>query len=217
MSYITPIIKWALPYLIKLAQKYLPELLNDAIQKIKEKKENKMAKIQLIAKDQTGAALAGVSLAYTVGSISPAPAVTAADGTISIEGFTSGDSYTFTPTLAGYTGSPVVVVANDAQTEVGNIIMTADTVVTVESTVKAAVTTAVTAEATAVSATILAKAILWADDKITALQAEENGSSKSTYVKNFRDPFEVVVLKTLVVAASTGDTSAIAKLIAKIK
>jgi hypothetical protein len=39
MQYITPIIKWLLPYFLKIADKYLPKLLEDIINKIKNNKK----------------------------------------------------------------------------------------------------------------------------------------------------------------------------------
>jgi len=217
VQYLTPILKWILPYVLKAADKYMPNLLEYLMNKITEKKENYMSTIQIIAKDSAEKPLVGVSLAYQIGAVTPTPAVTGTDGTVTLSGLTAGDSYTFTPTLTGYTGTAVTVTANDAQTEVVNIVMTADTVETAKSVITTAAVAAVTTTLTTENSALLQKGILWADTEITRLTAEENGDSKSWYVKDVRDPFEVIVLKTLVVLASAGDSSAISKLIAKIK
>jgi hypothetical protein len=67
------------------------------------------------------------------------------------------------------------------------------------------------------SGSIISNLILAANNKIKELEAEESGNSKSFYVKEIRDPFEVIVIKALVVAATAGSAAAIAELAAKVK
>ena len=59
MQYITPILipigKWLLPYLLKVADKYLPELLEDIINKIKNNKKKDDVKME---ENTTGATIA---------------------------------------------------------------------------------------------------------------------------------------------------------------
>lgn len=59
--------------------------------------------------------------------------------------------------------------------------------------------------------------ILQANDKIAELESEENGNSKSEWVKVIRDPAEVIIIKTLIVAATAGSAAAIAALVSKLK
>lgn len=67
------------------------------------------------------------------------------------------------------------------------------------------------------STSVISDLILKANQKIADLEAEEAGTSKSWYVKDIRDPFEVIAIKALVVAATTGSAVALANLAKKLK
>jgi len=102
MQYIAKIIMFMLPYLIKAADKYIPEALDGLIKKIIEKKEvMKMATVLITIKNQAGATLAGANVSYTVNGLS-ASKKTDENGQASISGLPA-DTYKFTGSVAGYT------------------------------------------------------------------------------------------------------------------
>jgi hypothetical protein len=79
----------------------------------------------------------------------------------------------------------------------------------VESTVSQAVVSQLD---TTNSGSYLSQLIQKANNKITELEAEEAGNSKSLYVKDVRDPSEVIILRALITLASNGASNAIAEI-----
>lgn len=154
MSYLEPLIKWLLgiivPKLMSLAEKYIPILLDNLIEKIIHKKDDaKMATIKIITTNDSGTALAGVSVVVKVEG-SDITYTSDSSGIIEKSGFTSGTTYTFTGTLTGYTSASVDVIASDDGVTSGTIKMVSS-VSTAESTVASAITTASTSTTTTAS------------------------------------------------------------------
>ena len=101
MQYIAKIIMFLLPYLIKAADKYIPEAIDGLIKKIIKKKEAmKMATVLVTIKNQAGASLAGANVSYTVNGLSASKKTDDA-GQASISGLPA-DTYKMTGSIAGY-------------------------------------------------------------------------------------------------------------------
>ena len=100
------------------------------------------------------------------------------------------------------------------ETNVNQETATQQAVNTAEQTiVDAAKTAVITAATTEISTTnpvsLATRVIAAAYKKVAELEAEENGGSKSWYVKDVRDPFEVIGIKALVVLAAAGSGEAL--------
>jgi len=172
--------------------------------------------VNITVKNSEGTGLSGAAISYLVNA-STVTGTTDSAGLFTVSDLPAG-TYEFVASLNGYdSGNISLTVADDATAE-GVITLTASTVTTSEaaSTAKTEVTTAVITAATTESNNIISKLILLADQKIAELEAEENGNSKSDYVKYVRDPFEVIVIKSLIVLATAGSAAAIASLTKKL-
>jgi len=111
------IITWILPYLIKKADKYVPILLDNLIQKILNKREEsdtKMATIKILVETDATipVAIAGANVSVLIGSVKM-DYTTQNDGTVEKSGFTNGVEYTFTATKTGYTPNSCKVIASE--------------------------------------------------------------------------------------------------------
>jgi hypothetical protein len=115
-----------------------------------------------------------------------------------------------TSTIADTTATEIV---NDAV----NTIVSAETSNATDAVQAAAVAAINSAVSPTSNVSVISDLILKANAKITELQSEEDGTSKSWYVKDIRDPFEVIVIKALVVAVTSGSAVALAELTKKLQ
>lgn len=104
MQFIVPVLKWILPYLVKEAEKYLPQLLDSLFIKLmsKRKKEiTKMASVKFLVKDTDGKVVPNINISYKVGGMLVTPKVTDVNGEASTSGLPVG-VYDFTASGNGY-------------------------------------------------------------------------------------------------------------------
>ena len=119
------ILTWILPYLIKKADKYIPIFLDDLINMVLNKREEKvesddstkgrdvkMATLKITAETEAEVLIEGATLSTTINGTT-VDYTTDATGTIEKSGFTNGESYTFTAVKTGYTTNTVIVTASD--------------------------------------------------------------------------------------------------------
>jgi len=179
----------AIPYGLKTAC----HLLQWLYKKIKGECSH-MAGIATITVNDGTNALEGVSIAYTVSSVS-CTATTDSTGIATIEGLEAG-SYEFTATLSGYTSASVTLTVTDDTTITGTISLTKESETTVSNEITTAVTTAAIAAAeTSLASTATTTTTGIADTinaKITEL-TNEIKNTDSAWVKA-RDSIEIAAL-----------------------
>lgn len=194
------ILKWVSPYIIKLVEKYLPEITDELIEKIKEKRRNaKMASLIITVKNTEGTVLEGVTIGYAIAGVGTSTKTTDTNGQATISGLTAGN-YALTAALDGYTSNTITVEATEESTTSETITLTAEE--TTESntdilkdTAKAVVeTVGITAEAAAEQN--LHTQLDTALSNFVTKEQKEIATTKSSYVK-VRDQLYI----TLVTAA----------------
>ena len=192
------ILTWILPYLIKKADKYIPIFLDDLINMVLNKREEKvesddstkgrdvkMATLKITVETEAEVLIEGATLSTTINGTT-VDYTTDTTGSIEKSGFTSGESYTFTAVKTGYTTNTVTVTASDDGVVSGVIKMavvveTASTPVSTTETVSS--TTDTTDEATLT--TLLAEAKSLAASLTTAV-SDNSVTEATTAVTNIK-------------------------------
>jgi hypothetical protein len=140
MQYLVPVLKCILPYILKAADKYLPEVLECMIEKLKEKKEViKMgASLKVIVKTSLGLALSGATVSYKIGSSSQS-GTTANDGSYNVSDLPA-ETYIVTASKNGYTSGIGQVTIADGYSAELEIVLAAEVITKTVSEATAAAT-----------------------------------------------------------------------------
>ena len=197
------IITWILPYLIKKADKYVPILLDNLIQKILNKREEsgtKMATIKILVETDATipVAIAGANVSVLIGSVKM-DYTTQNDGTVEKSGFTNGVEYTFTATKTGYTPNSCKVIASE-DGEMTGVIKLVSNIDSAVKTVEKAIVSASTNSTTTVS-----------DDWKTIKAAAENAISGLTTSLGSSDLSDSTALTAIYSQVSTVINTAITR------
>lgn len=167
-------------------------------------------KIEALIKGST-TALSGVAIAYTVNGVS-ATGTTDSNGILSISGLPAG-SYTFKGTLSGYDSGSATLSCDGSSDATVELEMTQQSLLEM---LKSAAIPEILEFIASDYASLMAQINVLAADKVSELEAEES-TTTSTWVKNTRNPLEIILLQSLVITASTIGGTYVTKLITKLK
>jgi hypothetical protein len=175
MNVVISIGKWLLPYVLKMADKYVPELLEALVHRIKEKKEVKIMSTKITFHVKAlgrNDGIAGAHITYHIDGIGDNHADTDGTGTASITSLPVG-AYTFKVSAAGFEPATTTVNLQDGIDKDVPIILT------VSQTVQNAVQDAETKVANA--ATPVIEKVVEAGVAISTTNCETLADAKTAY------------------------------------
>ena len=171
-----------------------------------------MSKVEIKAIiEGTSTALSGVEIGYTVNGVA-ASGTTDDSGVLDISGLPAGN-YTFSGVLTGYKDGSIEVAYDGTTDASGTISMEQKTLLEM---LKSTALKEFIEYLESDYSNLMSQLNVLASDKIDALEAEET-TTTSTWVKNNRNPLEIILLESLLITANTLGGTYLEKLVTRLK